>query len=217
MAQALTEILEKLEKLKHKFIEHISQIKDEKQLEEVRIKYLGRKGELASYFSLMGKLSIQDRPEAGKHLNILKKYFQESIDEKTKQLKPSGKAGEFFDITLPGVPAKIGTKHPLYQVLDEIKNIFASLGFTVETGPELESDYYNFEALNIPENHPSRDLQDTFYITDKLLLRTHTSPVQIRTMERMAPPIRMIAPGKCFRKDAPDATHSPVFHQVEGL
>ena len=217
MAQALTEILEKLERLKHKFIEHISQIKDEKQLEEVRIKYLGRKGELASYFSLMGKLSIQDRPEAGKHLNILKKYFQESIDEKTKQLKPSGKAGEFFDITLPGVPAKIGTKHPLYQVLDEIKNIFASLGFTVETGPELESDYYNFEALNIPENHPSRDLQDTFYITDKLLLRTHTSPVQIRTMERMAPPIRMIAPGKCFRKDAPDATHSPVFHQVEGL
>jgi phenylalanyl-tRNA synthetase alpha chain len=217
MAQTLTEILNKLGQLKNKFVKNISQIKNDKQLEEVRIKYLGRKGELASYFSLMGKLSAHERPEAGKHLNILKNYFQEIIDEKTKQLKPKGKAVDFFDVTLPGIPSQIATKHPLYQVLDEIKSIFVSLGFTIETGPELETDYYNFEALNIPENHPSRDLQDTFYITDKLLLRTHTSPVQIRTMERIAPPVRMIAPGKCFRKDAPDATHSPVFHQVEGL
>ncbi|UCE08665.1 MAG: phenylalanine--tRNA ligase subunit alpha [bacterium] len=210
-------MLNKLEQLKNKFIENISQVKNDKQLEEVRIKYLGRKGELASYFNLMGKLSAEERPEAGKQLNILKKYFQESIDEKSKKLKPEGKVAEFFDVTLPGIPAQIGTKHPLYQVLDEIKSIFISLGFTIESGPELETDYYNFEALNIPENHPSRDLQDTFYITDKLVLRAHTSPVQIRTMERMSPPVRMIAPGKCFRKDAPDATHSPVFHQVEGL
>lgn len=217
MSQALNEILDKLEKLKNKFSEHISQAKDDKQLEEIRIKYLGRKGELASYFSFMGKLPAEDRPEAGRKLNILKKYCQESINEKEKQLKPEGETGEFFDVTLPGIPAQIGTKHPLNQLLDEIKQIFVSLGFAIETGPELESDYYNFEALNFPENHPSRDLQDTLYITDKLLLRTHTSPVQIRTMERMSPPVRMIAPGKCFRKDAPDATHSPVFHQVEGL
>jgi len=217
MAKALIEILNKLEQLKNKFVEHISQVKDNKQLEAVRIKYLGRKGELSAYFGLMGKLSSEERPEIGKQLNVLKKYIQESIDKKTRQLKPESKSVEFFDVTLPGVPAQIGTKHPLYQVLDEIKSIFVSLGFAIETGPELETDYYNFEALNIPENHPSRDLQDTFYITDNLLLRTHTSPVQIRTMERMLPPVRMIAPGKCFRKDAPDATHSPVFHQVEGL
>jgi len=217
MSQALNEILNKLEKLKNRFNENISQTEDEKQLEEVRIKYLGRKGELASYFSLMGKIPADERPEAGKQLNILKKYCQENIDKKKEQLKPEGESGEFFDVTLPGIATQIGTKHPLYQVLDEIKNIFVSLGFTIETGPELESDYYNFEALNIPENHPSRDLQDTFYITDKLVLRAHTSPVQIRTMERMSPPVRMIAPGKCFRKDTPDATHFPVFHQVEGL
>lgn len=217
MAQALSDILNKLEQLKKKFVEDISQVKDDKQLEEVRIKYIGRKGELASYFGLMGKLSADERPDAGKQLNIIKKYFQESIDQKIRQLKPVYKSVEFFDVTLPGIPAQIGTKHPLYQVLDEIKNIFISLGFTIEIGPELETDYYNFEALNTPENHPSRDLQDTFYISDKLLLRTQTSPVQIRTMERISPPVRMIAPGKCFRKDTPDATHSPVFHQVEGL
>jgi len=217
MAQALSDILYKLEQLKNRFVEDISQIKDNKQLEEVRIKYTGRKGELALYFGLMGRLTGDERPEAGKQLNTLKKYFQESIEEKSKKLELEGKSAKFFDVTLPGIPARIGTKHPLYQVLDEIKRIFVSLGFTIEIGPELETDYYNFKALNFPENHPSRDLQDTFYISDKLLLRTHTSPVQIRTMERITPPVRMIAPGKCFRKDAPDATHSPVFHQVEGL
>lgn len=217
MKQDLKEILNKLEQLKNSFSKSIYEVKDEKELENIRIKYLGRKCQLSSYFNLMGQISDDVRPEVGKHLNILKKYFQESIEEKTKLLKPGSKSEEFFDITLPGIPAQVGTKHPLYQVLDEIKGIFVSLGFTIETGPELETDYYNFEALNFPENHPSRDLQDTFYISDKLLLRTHTSPVQIRTMEKMSPPVRMIAPGKCFRKDAPDATHSPVFHQVEGL
>ncbi len=217
MAPALIEILKKLEEIKLEFSENLAQVKESKQLEDVRIKYLGRKGELASYFALMGSLSSEERPKLGNQLNILKKYFQESLNEKVERIKPVGDAIEFFDVTLPGVSAKIGGKHPLYQVLDEIKSIFISLGFTIETGPELETDYYNFEALNIPENHPSRDLHDTFYITDKLVLRTHTSPVQIRTMERMTPPVRMIAPGKCFRKDTPDATHSPVFHQVEGL
>ncbi len=217
MARSLSDIENQIDLLKQRFLEQIKQVADERQLEEVRISYLGRKGELASYFSLMGSLSQEDRPILGKKLNILKSYFQESIDEKARDLKPKRQTVEFFDVTLPGVPPKIGTKHPIHQILDEIKSIFISLGFVVETGPELETDYYNFEALNIPENHPSRDLQDTFYITDKLLLRTHTSPVQIRTMERMSPPVRMIAPGKCYRKDTPDATHSPMFHQVEGL
>lgn len=217
MAQALSDIEKQVDLLKQRFLDKIQQVADERQLEEVRILFLGRKGELASYFNLMGSLSQDDRPKLGKKLNLLKSYIQESIDQKAKELMPRGRSEDFFDVTLPGVPAKIGTKHPINQVLDEIKSIFISLGFVVETGPELETDYYNFEALNIPENHPSRDLQDTFYITDKLLLRTHTSPVQIRTMERMSPPVRMIAPGKCYRKDTPDATHSPVFHQVEGL
>jgi phenylalanyl-tRNA synthetase alpha chain len=217
MAQDLDDILANLNQLKKRFEEDISQIHDTKDIEKARIKYLGRKGELSHYFDLMGQVSNEARPRLGKQLNVMKKFFQESIDEKAKQIIPKPKSIDFFDISLPGVPAQPGTKHPLTQLLDEIKAIFISLGFTIETGPELETDYYNFEALNIPENHPSRDVQDTFYITEKLLLRTHTSPVQIRTMERMPPPIRMIAPGKCYRKDAPDATHSPVFHQVEGL
>jgi len=122
-----------------------------------------------------------------------------------------------FDPTLPGTPWPRATKHPLLQVLDEIVDIFVSMGFSVESGPEIETDYYNFEALNIPADHPSRDLQDTFYLEHPHLLRTHTSPVQIRAMEKRRPPVRMIAPGRCFRKDTPDATHSPIFHQVEGL
>ncbi len=217
MASALSDIEKQVDSLKQRFLDQIQKVADERQLEEVRILYLGRKGELASYFSLMGSLSQEDRPKLGKKLNILKSYIQQCIEEKAKDLIPKKRSVDFFDVTLPGIPPKIGTKHPINQILDEIKSIFISLGFVVETGPELETDYYNFEALNIPENHPSRDLQDTFYITDKLLLRTHTSPVQIRTMERMSPPVRMIAPGKCYRKDTPDATHSPVFHQVEGL
>lgn len=217
MAQQLKEILEKLEHLKTEFTNVISTAKDEKDLENIRVQYLGRKGEIAAFFNLLGGIQADDRPEMGKHLNVLKKYVQETIDSNKEQLKPKSAATDFFDISLPGIPAIVGTKHPLNQVLGEIKDIFISLGFTIEDGPELETDYYNFEALNIPENHPSRDLQDTFYIEDKLVLRTHTSPVQIRTMERMSPPVRMIAPGKCYRKDAPDATHSPVFHQVEGL
>lgn len=217
MTQQLTDTLEKLEHLKKKFIDNISEAKNDQDVENIRIQYLGRKGELADYFNLMGRIHADDRPAMGKHLNVIKKYIQETIDVTREQLKPKSASSEFFDVSLPGVPGLVGTKHPLNQVLDEIKGIFVSLGFTIEDGPELETDYYNFEALNIPENHPSRDLQDTFYITDKLVLRTHTSPVQIRTMERMSPPVRMIAPGKCYRKDAPDATHSPVFHQVEGL
>lgn len=215
--QQLKEIFEKLDNLKKNFSHAITEATNEKDVEALRIQYLGRKGELAAFFNLMGTIQADERPAMGKQLNETKNFVQDAIDAAKQRLMPQSRAVEFFDISLPGIPAILGTKHPLNQVLDEIKEIFTGLGFSIQDGPELESDYYNFEALNIPENHPSRDLQDTFYITDRLLLRTHTSPVQIRTMERMSPPIRMIAPGKCYRKDAPDATHSPVFHQVEGL
>lgn len=217
MTTELKEIISKLERLKKNFNKDITENINDNLSESLRIKYLSRKGALSSFFSLMGKLSIDEKPKLGQELNKIKGYFQEQLEKISSTETSKPERIDFFDTTLPGVPAKLGTKHPLYQVLDEIKEIFISLGFVIETGPELETDYYNFEALNIPKNHPSRDLQDTFYITDELVMRTHTSPVQIRTMEKMQPPIRMIAPGKCYRKDTFDATHSPVFHQVEGL
>ncbi len=217
MTTNIKEITSKFESIKKNFDDQFSRNSENDLAEKLRIKYLGRKGELSSFFSLMGKVSAHDRPILGKELNQLKIYFQEKIDSLVDVEKSKPKRIDYFDPTLPGMPVKLGTKHPLYQVLDEIKDIFISFGFTIETGPELETDYYNFEALNIPKYHPSRDLQDTFYVSDDLVMRTHTSPVQIRTMESMEPPIRMIAPGKCYRKDALDATHSPIFHQVEGL
>lgn len=217
MTPHLNEIITKLEQLKNNFLGNIANISDDKSIENIRVKYLGRKGELSSFFGLMGKVSKEDKPRLGQELNKLKLFFQEQIDKISEAQITKPQKIDSLDISLPGVLTQCGTKHPLYQVLDEIKTIFTNLGFTIENGPELETDYYNFEALNIPKDHPSRDLQDTFYIRDDLVLRAHTSPVQIRTMEKMRPPIRMIAPGRCFRKDALDATHSPVFHQVEGL
>ncbi len=213
----LDNILSQLKELRYNFETDLANAKNDEQIECVRIKYLGRKGKVADYFSLMGKVSQEDRPKLGKELNSLKSSLQQKIKEKTDQKSEKEKMRDLFDFSLPGVIPQFGKKHPLYQVLDEIKAIFISFGFSIEDGPELELDYYNFEALNMPKDHPARDLQDTFYVKDDLVLRTHTSPVQIRTMEKVAPPVRMIAPGKCFRKDTPDATHSPVFHQVEGL
>jgi phenylalanyl-tRNA synthetase alpha chain len=157
-------------------------------------------------------------------LNQLKNAFEAAFAEKSAALAKPQDNGDFIDLTLPGIRCRLGARHPLLQVLDEIKSIFVSMGFAIESGPEAESDYYNFEALNLPPDHPSRDMQDTFYLdlgseaeSKRWLLRTHTSPVQIRTMEKRQPPIRIIAPGRVFRRDAPDATHSPIFHQVEGL
>ncbi len=217
MSPNINDIKQQLEQLKQNFLDDIKQKKEDNFVEKIRVKYLGRKGELSSFFGLMGKIAPENRPELGQELNKLKTFFQKEIQKLSQSEALRPQKVDFFDTSLPGIPVDFGTQHPLYQVLDEIKSIFVSLGFTIETGPELETDYYNFEALNIPKDHPSRDLQDTFYIKDDLLLRTHTSPVQIRTMEKTSPPIRMIAPGKCFRKDAIDATHFPVFHQVEGL
>lgn len=199
------------------FDKKLASAASKKDIEDIRIQFLSRKGRVQSLFSLLGSMDSADRPKAGAELNALKNTLQSRFDDKIKAIQDSAKTEESIDLTLPGRIVSQGHYHPLLQVLDEIKMIFFGMGFRIEEGPTIESEYYNFEALNIPEHHPSRDLQDTFYLDHRYVLRTHTSPIQIRTMEQQKPPLRMIAPGKCFRKDTPDATHSPVFHQVEGL
>ncbi|MFW6386660.1 MAG: phenylalanine--tRNA ligase subunit alpha [Bacillota bacterium] len=191
------------------------------ELEEVRVKYLGKKGIIADIFSQMGSVPDEEKPEIGKLTNQLKNKIQNLYQEKEaaleEKLQRQKLKEETVDITLPGKIPAVGHEHPMSRVLKEVKDVFIGLGFSVAEGPEVESEYYNFEALNIPENHPARDLQDTLYIDDKFLLRTHTSPVQIHTMEQEDPPIRIIAPGRVYRSDELDASHTPVFHQVEGL
>ena len=191
------------------------------ELDSLRVKYLGKKGELTAILKQMGKLSAEERPVIGQLANEIRSDLEASIadsveDIKQKLLEQKLKA-EKIDVTLPAKKQALGHKHPLSIVLDEVKDIFFGMGFSIASGPEVEWDYYNFEALNIPENHPARDTQDTFYITEKMLLRTQTSPCQIRVMENQKPPIRIIAPGRVYRSDAVDATHSPLFHQIEGL
>ncbi len=217
MGQEAESLLGDVNEARSSFEREIAQVKTAEELDRLRIKYLGRKGLVAAFFSRLPRLEPTERPAAGSAINQLKQHVTEAIEQKKRSLGSAQPRKPVFDASLPGTPFRIGSRHPLLQVLDEIVDIFASMGFSVETGPEIERDYYNFEALNIPPDHPSRDLQDTFYLEGDKLLRTHTSPVQIRTMEKQRPPIRMIAPGRCFRKDTPDATHSPTFHQVEGL
>lgn len=191
------------------------------ELDAVRVKFLGKKGELTAVLKTMGKLSPEERPKVGQMANEVRAVITEDIEKQTEHLKAAQQElklkAETLDVTLPGTKVEIGHKHPLSIVLDEVKEIFLGMGFEVVGGPEVEWDYYNFEALNIPKDHPARDTQDTFYITDNMLLRTQTSGVQIRTMENKKPPIRMIAPGRVYRSDAVDATHSPLFHQIEGM
>ncbi len=191
------------------------------ELENIRVKYLGKKGELTAVLKQMGKLSPEERPVMGQLANEVRSAIEvlvEATDEKIKKEELIKKLKEEkIDVTMPGKKSALGHKHPLNIVLDEVKDIFLGMGFDIATGPEVEWDYYNFEALNIPKDHPARDTQDTFYITENMLLRTQTSPVQIRVMEKQAPPIRVISPGRVFRSDAVDATHSPLFHQIEGL
>ncbi|RMF65695.1 MAG: phenylalanine--tRNA ligase subunit alpha, partial [Calditrichaeota bacterium] len=219
MADSLDTVLSELKELQRSFGESISKELTAQELEQVRIRFLGRKeGLVSQYFRKMSALPAEDRPALGDALNRLKADIQEAVERKRAALaERSGKHEEFIDLTLPGTVPDFGYQNPLMKTLEEIKEIFVGMGFSIETGPLVESDYYNFEALNIPKDHPSRDLQDTFYLEDGMVLRTHTSPVQIRTMEKGPPPVRIIAPGRCFRKDTPDATHSPEFHQVEGL
>lgn len=198
----------------------VSEAKNLGELEGLRVKYLGKKGMVTAILRGMGKLSPSERPSLGKLANQAKVKIEELLRVRRRQLEEE-KDGclktEEIDPSLPGRRPVMGKKHPLTLVLGEIKDIFLRLGFQIVEGPEVEWEYYNFEALNTPRDHPARDEQDSFYIKDKVLLRTQTSPVQVRVMEKRRPPLRIIAPGKCYRRDATDASHFPVFHQVEGL
>lgn len=211
---------ERLQHLKDEAWKHIAEADDSGELDRLRVRYLGKKGELTGILRSMGSLPAQERPEIGKTVNELRSQLEDFLIERLDMLQAKELARrlerETVDITLPGRQPTIGTKHPLNQVLDEIEAIFVGMGFEVVEGPEVELDYYNFEALNLPPDHPTRDMQDTFFITDDILLRSQTSPVQVRVMEKQHPPVRIIAPGKVYRVDF-DATHSPMFHQVEGL
>jgi phenylalanyl-tRNA synthetase alpha chain len=189
-------------------------------LDEVRVRYLGKKGELTERLKTLGKLPAEERREAGQAINRAKERLQESIQTRREQLEREELdrrlASETVDVTLPGRGRDSGGLHPVMRTLQRIEELFAQIGFGVAEGPEIEDDYHNFEALNIPAHHPARAMHDTFYFDEHLLLRTHTSPVQIREMEKRQPPLRLIAPGRVYRCDS-DVTHSPMFHQVEGL
>ena len=191
-------------------------------LNEIRVRVLGKKGDLTAVLRSMGAMDATERPRIGQLVNDLRQEFEAALNERMALLKDAALTkrleAERIDVTLPGRILERGRRHPLTMALDRIKSVFLQMGFDIEEGPEVESDYYNFEALNLPPDHPARDMQDSFYITEQFLLRTHTSPVQVRTMQAKPPnsPIRMIAPGKVYRRDY-DATHSPMFQQVEGL
>ena len=212
---------EQLEQIRAEAAASIESAASLQELDAVRVKYLGKKGELTAVLKTMGKLSPEERPKVGQMANEVRELITADLEKRNELLKAAQQEmklkAETIDVTLPGTKVEIGHKHPLSIVLDEVKEIFLGMGFEVVGGPEVEWDYYNFEALNIPKDHPARDTQDTFYITENMLLRTQTSGVQIRTMENKKPPIRMIAPGRVFRSDAVDATHSPLFHQIEGM
>lgn len=212
---------EQLQKIKLTAQKELSECSDLKELEQLRIKFLGKKGELTSVLRLMGSLSADERPQIGALANEVRKFIETTIEQKKDMLNKSALLArlkdERIDVTMPGRKTKIGKEHPLTIVLNEIKEIFLGMGFSIASGPEVEYDHYNFEMLNMPKDHPARDTQDTFYITENILLRTQTSPVQIRVMENEKPPIKVIAPGRVYRSDEVDATHSPLFHQIEGL
>jgi len=210
---------ELLKSIKEKAMQQLAA--EDANIEEIRIKYLGKKGELTSVLRGMGQLSAEERPKIGQLANEIRESIEKAIEGKSIQIKQrtldKALKNEKIDVTMPSNMQTIGHIHPLTVVQRELEEIFIGMGFSIAEGPEVEYDYYNFQALNIPENHPARDTQDTFYITDKILLRSQTSPVQARTMEKQKPPIRIISPGRVYRSDAVDATHSPLFHQLEGL
>lgn len=210
---------DQLIEIKKEALSALTSVTDEKELNDLRVKYLGKKGSITLSLKKVGSLSPDERPGFGQQVNEVKKIVEDGIKTKKEELDEKIRTGnkqDFFDPTLPGKRPSLGTLHPITRVMEEVIDIFTFMGFEVAEGPEIESDYYNFEALNIPKDHPARDMQDTFYITDDIVLRTHTSPVQIRTMENESPPVRIIAPGKVYRCDS-DISHTPMFHQVEGL
>ncbi len=219
--ELLNQIENELEELSDSAYEEIKNTDNEINLEKLRVAFLGKKGRLSNILKNMGKLDSKDRPVIGEKANILKTKLQEAISIRKDTLINFALdlkiKDEKLDVTIPSNGIQKGNHHPLIATQDEIVDIFCGLGYTVENGPEIESDFYNFESLNIPKNHPARDMQDTFYLNDNLLLRTHTSPVQIRYLKDNPPPTRIISPGRVYRRDAVDATHSPVFNQVEVL
>lgn len=200
--------------------EEIKQAGSLKEIQDLKVKFLGKKGVLTSKLKSLGSLPKEERREHGRRLNECKNVIQEELNKKEETLKSSeldtSLKNQSIDVTIPGCYTPFGHLHPTTKVLDEIVSIFISLGFVVEEGPEIEDDFYNFEALNFPKDHPARDMQDTFFIDDDVVLRTHTSPVQVRVMEKNSPPLRVIAPGKVYRCDA-DVSHIPMFHQLEGF
>ena len=211
---------EQLQTIISKAQEAVSTVTDLAKLDDIRVQYLGKKGELTDMMKMLGKLSNEERPKAGQIINEAKQMVQGILNAKKRELDDAKLAKqlseETIDVTLPGRDVDVGSLHPVTRTLNRIETLFSKAGFDIETGPEIEDDWHNFEALNIPETHPARAMHDTFYINENTVLRTHTSGVQIRTMENKKPPLRVIAPGRVYRCDS-DQTHTPMFHQIEGL
>ncbi len=212
---------QKLEEIRAGAKQALEQAADGKAVDEIRIRFLGKKGELTSILKQMGGLSPEERPKMGQLANEIRADIENTIAAALGEMKQKAQQArlkkETLDISIPGKRPQVGSLHPINSALSDLIDIFRSMGFDVVDGPEVETDYYNFEALNVPKDHPARDMQDTFYLADNIMLRSQTSAAQIRTMEKRKPPIRMICPGRVYRSDDVDATHSPVFHQVEGL
>ncbi len=217
----LKQLTLELDQLEAEASKAIASATDESSLEQIRVSLLGKKGRVSAVLSSMGKIPGNERPLIGQRANLLKAQLQGLLEGRLRDLKSAAMAdlliGETIDVTSPPTGVLVGHRHPLVSTTEKIVDLFCGLGYEVVQGPEVENDYYNFSALNIPEDHPARDMQDTFYLGGNLLLRTHTSPVQIRYLENYQPPVRIVSPGRVFRRDAADATHSPVFHQVEVL
>ena len=217
----LQQLTDQLDALEQQATTEISEASDAAALEQLRVGLLGKKGRISGVLGAMGKLPGSERPLVGQRANVLKTQVQSLLAERLAAVKQAAMAEriarESIDVTAPASGIPMGHRHPLITTTEEIVDLFLGLGYSVAEGPEVEKDYYNFTALNIPEDHPARDMQDTFYLQGDLLLRTHTSPVQIRHLEQNPPPVRIVAPGRVYRRDAVDATHSPVFHQVEVL
>jgi len=213
-------MIDVLEEVKKQAEAELNSVNDEISLQNLKAKFVGRKGVITDILKGMKDIPDSDRPRMGKLINETKTFVEDLIDSRLNEIRDEKKRRSLYeekiDVTLPGRGMPVGARHPITQVMDEVTAIFERMGFEVAEGPEVETDYYNFEALNIPKNHPARDMQDTFYVSDEIVLRTHTSPVQIRVMEKRKPPVKVIAPGKVYRCDS-DISHTPMFHQIEGL
>ena len=206
-----------IDQIKKEALAEIDQAADPEQIKSLSVKYLGRKGLVTLFLRNISELPPEERPTAGKKANEVKRVLEDACKAAVDRFSAPDAGGEdFIDVSLPGRPAPKGSLHPITRITRRICDVFSRMGFSIAEGPEVEADYYNFEALNIPKNHPARDMQDTFYVSENIVLRTHTSPIQVRVMEKHRPPVRIVAPGKVYRCDS-DLTHTPMFHQVEGL